>query len=889
MSINYKYELRINVTLGMTYNISITGKTLGKLLLNYNNINYDLASNSFSITETITITKRYKLLVSSLAIFQLNIDIDGIHNFSFTNESPSEMTDIFCFINSMKMISFKKPVACYLSRIMHYENNVFHNKRDINNITTSLENENNESYIKNDILEQKLLMDEQELVPLPEPEQIHMEVINEIVVLEETNNNIADSFSIENETEHMIEHEIESEIAPENAHANELKTEIERDLANNKKQNKIPDCIELYNKCISENLPKKTVVNSAHKQDHNETRLQLQSQNRYNAIATSFNNSKVGIKDNAKQQPSDTTLVKKQVLNIYPIQPQLQNIKLNEQKLVISNYSQYNNLSRGRKDIVPEKIPIQPQKTHLHLQAQSIPFTKNMNYGLLKQPNTYENNLSSFIQSNDLKIHKVSNDIIPISYGNKEPQKTKNLQLHAPTPIQTHQIMLQKNQNKYTNLIKSTGANFKLLQPSPVPIAVPVAVPIAVPVAASSLSPFSSTSKTQSPFANAVALSSTKAVASSFATLTAPSSTSASTRTILTSQFLDKKTASSNVALNVIPIGIQIPLHKFCPIEKSKNTQKPTPNLLHKIKLHNNILTGFKNKKIGFVKFMPTTSENNNKLVVHLRDESKIIIPDIYISSALRRFTGKILQEYGFSCNTNLAKMGNRIIIFGCYNSQDFSVIKHHASRELTIIWGGSDCAALKSNVEYMNYFKKAKNIRHVAISNQINAELIKYSLDVFRHIHFRLLDYNDYPAIADINICTKSAYIYTSLDKTRSKEIYGSDFYEEVIRRLPDINFIIAYGQYSPEEIIKVYHRCFIGIRLTFFDGNANTVQELGMLGIKCIHNGEFPNSIAWSSVNDICDIITEEMNSVSVESRQKVRNDMIEYLNEDNYDWLF
>jgi hypothetical protein len=216
-------------------------------------------------------------------------------------------------------------------------------------------------------------------------------------------------------------------------------------------------------------------------------------------------------------------------------------------------------------------------------------------------------------------------------------------------------------------------------------------------------------------------------------------------------------------------------------------------------------------------------------------------------------------------------------------------MIKRHASCELTLIWGGSDCAALRSNIEYMNYFKKAKGIRHVAISNQINDELTKYNFSVFRHIHFRLLNYNDYPKIADPEQCTASVYIYTSLDKTRAKEIYGSDIYNEVISRLPNINFIVAYGQYSAEEIIRVYHRCFVGIRLTYFDGNANTVQELGMLGIKCIHNGEFPNSVPWKNVNDVCTAIISEMNSVSVQQRMQVREDMINYLSEDNYDWLF
>ena len=320
---------------------------------------------------------------------------------------------------------------------------------------------------------------------------------------------------------------------------------------------------------------------------------------------------------------------------------------------------------------------------------------------------------------------------------------------------------------------------------------------------------------------------------------------------------------------------------------------KYTNNQLHKLKLYNNIISEF---KCGLVQQTKYTEKTNNsvkqlQLLALLKndDYDYKIITDIYISSALKKFANKISREYGFNTNIN-NKTYDKIVVFGCYNINDLNFIKKHANKEITLIWGGSDCNNLQGNIEFMSYLLKAKNIRHVAISDTIKDKLHDYNLNCFLKVHFRLLNYFDYKNIADIHKCTNSVYIYTSLDKIRAKEIYGSNIYMEVIAKMPHINFIIAYGQYTQEEIIAVYHKCFLGLRLTVFDGNANTVQELGMLGINCVHNGEFPNSLSWSNVAEVCNWITEEM-TICEDKRKQIRENMINYLepnNTSNYDWM-
>ena len=52
-----------------------------------------------------------------------------------------------------------------------------------------------------------------------------------------------------------------------------------------------------------------------------------------------------------------------------------------------------------------------------------------------------------------------------------------------------------------------------------------------------------------------------------------------------------------------------------------------------------------------------------------------------------------------------------------------------------------------------------------------------------------------------------------------------------------------------------EIYSKCFIGLRLTEHDGNANTVQEFNSMNIPIIFNGD--GGIKWEDENDIINTI--------------------------------
>ena len=305
----------------------------------------------------------------------------------------------------------------------------------------------------------------------------------------------------------------------------------------------------------------------------------------------------------------------------------------------------------------------------------------------------------------------------------------------------------------------------------------------------------------------------------------------------------------------------------------------------------NSTPTNYKKK----INLLNTLKEKNSPAtnLIKLLESDNILISKCYISFCLRKFIYKFCKEYELELIDN-NKIDEKIFMFGIYTKDDYIFLKQNLNK-IILIWGGSDCNYIKTNKQMLNIIKNPE-LSHIAISKNIYNKLIDYdiiNLNI-KEIRFRLLDYAKYNDIT-YNL-SQNVYIYTSLDKTRSKEIYGSDFYNEAIDILHNINFKIAYGQYSPDEIINIYKECCIGIRLTFFDGNANTVQELGLLGLNCIHNGEFPNSLKWNNTQDIVSHIQNEINYINTHTKEEVllkrhniRNQMIEYLeNNNDYTWL-
>jgi hypothetical protein len=222
-----------------------------------------------------------------------------------------------------------------------------------------------------------------------------------------------------------------------------------------------------------------------------------------------------------------------------------------------------------------------------------------------------------------------------------------------------------------------------------------------------------------------------------------------------------------------------------------------------------------------------------------------------YVSSSLIHFKNRFMNKYllkDYYDNTKDA------IFFGIYKKEDIQlVIKHQAHKY--IIYGGSDVEYNKA----INIFKKLDNITFLSISHDIEERLHNKKINnIF--INFSLLDTNLFKPIPKEEL-GKCIFIYNGYYKNLEHN-YGKEYYEEVIKKLPNYNYIFSNTLNEPyENMPNIYKKCFIILRLTKNDGNANTIQEAEALGITAVHN-QSEYGLKWNTVDDIINYINKYNN---------------------------
>lgn len=237
------------------------------------------------------------------------------------------------------------------------------------------------------------------------------------------------------------------------------------------------------------------------------------------------------------------------------------------------------------------------------------------------------------------------------------------------------------------------------------------------------------------------------------------------------------------------------------------------------------------------------------------------------ISKTITFFKKDLLTRYNLKDYHDPCKPA---FFYGIYTKTDMYALDNHKGMKV-IIWSGSDINNYKTE-DYINKIKKIKNVYYISNSMYISKSMDHYNL-LYKQLPICGIDTSRFKSIKNGNCI----YIYTSATKP---SIYGKQLYEQVIARLPQFKFIIAANKlsvdtakdrgidnkvqyFNKKNMLNVYRKCFIGLRLTDHDGISYTVVELGLCGIRCIHNGHQPNAIKYNDVDDI-------VNSIIIESKK-------------------
>ncbi len=140
------------------------------------------------------------------------------------------------------------------------------------------------------------------------------------------------------------------------------------------------------------------------------------------------------------------------------------------------------------------------------------------------------------------------------------------------------------------------------------------------------------------------------------------------------------------------------------------------------------------------------------------------------------------------------------------------------------------------------------------------------------------------------------SVYFYGA---GKSDNLYGYHIFPKLMKEnFPHLNII--YARYSPtlypfvhytkEQLNDVYKKVFVSVRMTRFDGLSDSVQSLGIRGVKTIWNGGTPSALSYGSEVDIINHIRNEEKTIG-QTDTVLSEACKKYLDPTNpeYDYIF
>lgn len=228
-----------------------------------------------------------------------------------------------------------------------------------------------------------------------------------------------------------------------------------------------------------------------------------------------------------------------------------------------------------------------------------------------------------------------------------------------------------------------------------------------------------------------------------------------------------------------------------------------------------------------------------------------------YISRGLIMFKDRFMKKFNlqdYNLITDKKKYSETCIFFGMYTDEDIITINNHKGLKL-LIWGGEDINLNKlHSLNILNEIIKITNIIHISISKCIYNSLYQSNINSI-YINFNLVDTNIFKIIPKTELGNK-IFIFNGQIKGR-EYIYGKVIYEEIIKLLPQYEYIFSNTlNVNYEDMPNIYKQCFIMLRLTNHDGNANSVQECELLQIPVVHNFS-DYGLKWKNINDIINYI--------------------------------
>lgn len=340
---------------------------------------------------------------------------------------------------------------------------------------------------------------------------------------------------------------------------------------------------------------------------------------------------------------------------------------------------------------------------------------------------------------------------------------------------------------------------------------------------------------------------------------------------------LGKNLIEKNIIFNNIKI-----MPTICLVDKELPKWDLSNTLIFKLIDNNLLISNFhinlnywfqlKNKEFGYLLYNASKIIVPDNSYIYLFDEDlwdKIIfyreqinLPEvaeqIYVSNTIKHVKKQIIKKFNLVEYNDIHKPA---FFFGVYNVDDLQVINKHKSNKY-VIFGGSD-------LDYTLFHTKTiipKLIKHnidkyYIISDNLYQRAISLGFDKKNLVNINLdLTQDTIP----LKFYGKKIFIYDGCFKTG--QMYRKELAQNIIDNL-SIKFDVIFSSnlsLDYTQMNDIYKQCFIGIRLTEKDGNANTVLEMRNLGIPVIYNGGGVNAISYNDNDDIKNKIIDWYNII-------------------------
>ena len=222
------------------------------------------------------------------------------------------------------------------------------------------------------------------------------------------------------------------------------------------------------------------------------------------------------------------------------------------------------------------------------------------------------------------------------------------------------------------------------------------------------------------------------------------------------------------------------------------------------------------------------------------------------ISQDLLHLKNRIKEAYGLDyCQNNQSNL----LFFGLYNYADLELLEafnKNNDKKVGILWGGSDImlkTKLRSRILKLII---EKNYENFAMSDYIWDKLERLGVKNKTKVCVSFC-WNDGNYLWKRDTQAKNIFIYDGIGKDyRKDEIYNKKLVDKFAQIIKYPIVRTSAGKFI-KNIDDIQANSFVSLRLTNYDGNANSAQECGMFGVPVISNQAMNHCVSWQSLEEI------------------------------------